>query len=281
MAASNSVFWIVKDGTREGHWDGTEDIIERSQEWLVRPPTRTRVSLISVSVISTLVVVAQGIQALYELIAQIHTGVSYIQGLSGVFLPLAIFSLTRLPPAMWLSDEFTYAVIGSTQRGTAFDAIELPVQSHGDEHYLIEDIDRKPQNKMRSQTYWPAALFRIAVVLVLLAFITISIGHVLTNKQFKGDTNVAGLAQHILYTIWIIVTLIIFVAYGVLGQANTTTIPCIASSWYLAYTLLWYAGAVAVIVLNAIQMRRTSCGVYTTYTPSANLDDQLCSMFEL
>jgi hypothetical protein len=281
MAASNSAFWILNERTREGYWDGSEEMMVRSREWLIQPPPENRVSLISVSVISTVVVVAQGIQALYEVIAQIQTGVSYIQGLSGVFLPLAIFSLTRLPPAVWLSDEFTYTVIGSTRVATAFDAIELTFAKQADMHLLIEEVHHNERDKMRSQMYPPAVLFRIAVVLLLFAFIGISVGHVLTNKQFMGDTNVAGFSQHILYTIWVIATLIIFVAYGVQGQARTTIIPCIGSRWYLAYTLLWYAGAVVVIVLNAVQMRRTTCGEYTTYLPSAGLDDKLCAMFDI
>ena len=331
MAGSNAAFFVGADSSRSvipsattGRWDGSVDIMLRSQRWLVRRPPRSRVSLLSVSVISTLVVVAQGIQALYELVAQIKTGVPYIQGLSGVFLPLAIFSLTRLPPAMWLSTEFAYGAIDSgrpepviltTNTGPGMtrrlararlrparfgpanedhypepsDSVEIDfdkqqqrvsyLEDHQDEH-LPSDSIRNNEDKMQPQTYWPAVLFRLIIVLILLGFVLVGIGHLLTNKEFTGEFNAAGITEHFLYSVWVFVTLVIFVVYGVRGEADTTIIPCVASRWYLAYTLIWYAGAVAVIVLNSVQLRRTKCGLYTTYTVEEGLDDKLCAMFE-
>jgi len=206
-----------------------------------------------------------------------------------VFLPLAIFSLTRLLPAMWLSDEFTYGVMEPTSMETAFEAMDMtPRQDEQqisnapylqDDRFLINNVHQSKGNKLRPQTYWPAILFRITIVLVLVAFVGIGVGHLLTNKEFSGDLNVSGVSEHFLYSIWVVITLIIFVVFGVRGKANTTIIPCIGSRWYLAYTLLWYIGAVAVIVLNAVQMRQTSCGVYTTYAASDGLDNKLCAMY--
>jgi hypothetical protein len=298
MAASNAAFLVGADSsgsvTPSGatdRWDGSEDIMVRIREWLIRPPPHSRVSLLSVSVISTLVVVAQGIQALYEIVAQTKTGVPYIQGLSGVFLPLAIFSLIRLPPAMWLSNDFAYGAI-SSGRPEPSDSVEMDfhplhkqqqrmsyLEDHQDEH-LPSDSIRNNENKMRPQRYWQAVLFRLIIIFILLCFVLVGVGHLLTNKEFTGEFNTAGITELLLYNLWVFVTLIIFVVYGVRGKANTTIIPCVASRWYLAYTLIWYAGAVAVIVLNSVQMRRTKCGVYTTYTVKDGLDDKLCAMFD-
>jgi hypothetical protein len=294
MAASNAAFLVGADSSGSvipsgatSRWDGSVDIMVRSREWLIRPPPRSRVSLLSVSAISTLVAVAQGIQALYEIVAQIKTGVPYIQGLSGVFLPLAIFSLTRLPPAMWLSNEFAYGAIGSG-RPEPSDSIELDshkqqqrvpyLEDHQDEHLPSDNI-RNDENGMRSQRCWQAVLFRLTIVFTLLGFVLVSISHLLTDKEFTREFNAASITQHFLYSVWVAVTLVIFVVYGVQGKANTTIIPCVASRWYLAYTLIWYAGAVVVIVLNSVQMRRTKCGVYTTYTVEDGLDDKLCAIF--
>ena len=293
MAASNAAFLVGADSSGSaipsgatGRWDGSEDIMVRSREWLIRTPPRSRVSLLSVSVISTLVVVAQGIQALYEIVAQIKTGVPYIQGLSGVFLPLAIFSLTRLLPAMWLSNEFAYGAIGSGRLEPS-DSVEMdfhkqqqrvPYLEDPQDEHLPSDSIRSNENKMRPQRYWPAVVFRLIIIFILLVFVLVGIGHLLTNKEFTGDFNAAAITQHLLYSLWVLVTLVIFVVYGVRGKANTTIIPCVASRWYLAYTLIWYAWAVAVIVLNSVQMRRTICGVYTTYTVEDGLDDKLCAM---
>jgi hypothetical protein len=153
------------------------------------------------------------------------------------------------------------------------------LEVHQDEH-LPSDSIRNNENKMRSQRYWRAVLFRLIIVFILLGFVLVSIGHLLTDKEFTGEFNAAAITQHFLYSVWVFVTLVIFVVYGVRGKANTTIIPCVASRWYLAYTLIWYAGAVVVIVLNSVQMRRTKCGVYTTYTVEDGLDDKLCAMFE-
>jgi hypothetical protein len=284
MAASNAAFLVGADSSRSaipsgatGRWDGSQDIMVRSREWLIRTPPRSRVSLLSVSVISTLVVVIQGIQALYEIVAQIKTGVPYIQGLSGVFLPLAIFSLTRLPPAMWLSNEFAYGAIGSG-RSEPSDSVEMDFVLPALLKLPNTATKRLDENEMRPQRYWPAVAFRLIFIFILLFFVLVTIGNLLTNKEFSGEFNAAAITQHFLYSLWVFVTLVIFAVYGVRGKANTTIIPCVASWWYLAYTLIWYAAAVAVIVLNSVQMRRTKCGVYTTYTVEDGLDDKLCAM---
>lgn len=103
MAASNAAFFTARG------WNGSEALMGLlGENWLIRTPSGTRITLLSVSAIGTIVVSFQGVQALYELIFQIRTGVPLIQGLGGIFLPLAVFGLLRVFPAMWLSDEFAY-----------------------------------------------------------------------------------------------------------------------------------------------------------------------------
>jgi hypothetical protein len=111
MAGSNAAIFAARG------WDGSEALLRLlDHSWLTRTPSSTRIKILSVSTIGTIVVSVQGMQALYELIFQIKTGVPLIQGLGGVFLPLAVFGLFRLFPAMWLSNEFAYKTVARDSR---------------------------------------------------------------------------------------------------------------------------------------------------------------------
>jgi hypothetical protein len=103
MAASNVAFWT---GYK---WDGSEKIMVDSRAWVTQSPDRNRVSFMSISMLGTIIVTVQGVQALYQLTQIIWTKVSPIQALGDMFIPIALGSLFRLPAALWLlTDDFGY-----------------------------------------------------------------------------------------------------------------------------------------------------------------------------
>jgi hypothetical protein len=283
LAATNAAFW-----TGAGGWDGSEAIMVESRAWITRAPHRNRVDWISVSIVGTVIVTVQGIQAIYQLSEILWRHVTPIQGLAGLFVPLALGSLFRIPCALWLTSDFGYGDgdgpsmvdgswplsrpdTGRTGRSTATMGIGGALGM--DDQMAVQGSD------IRSQRHPRAVLFRLFYLLFLLAIIVaFGIGHILAQPDVPDVAS--AIMVHFLYISLCLVMFVLSIYYFVRQQGETTLIPCINSNWYTVFTILWYAWAVVCIIFNAVEMRRTACGVYTTFPISAGLDQQLCALFE-
>jgi hypothetical protein len=107
LAASNAKFWT-------GHgWDGSESILQASREFCAQLPRTRRNELFSASTATTVVVILQGLQRVYELNMGILGGRGYslTVALDYIFVPLAVLGLLRLSAAPWLTDHYAYASI--------------------------------------------------------------------------------------------------------------------------------------------------------------------------
>jgi hypothetical protein len=281
LAASNAAFWTGV------HWDGSEAIMLESRAWVTRAPHRNRVDWISVSIVGTIIVTIQGVQAIYQLSEILWRHVTPIQGLAGLFVPLALGSLFRIPCALWLTSDFGYgdgdgpAVDGSWplsrpdtgRTGQSMVALGVGGTLNMDDQMAVHG------SSMRSQKYWKAVLFRLFYLFFILAIIlAFGVGHILAQPDLPEVASVITL--HFLYISFCLVMFVLSIYYFVTQQGNTTLIPCINSTWYTIFTVLWYAWALVCIIFACIEMRRTTCGVYTTFPPSAGLDQQLCEFFE-
>jgi hypothetical protein len=315
LAASNVAFWTGRE------WDGSEKIMVESRAWITQRPSRNRVSFVSISMLGTIIVTIQGVQALYQLSQIIWTRISPIQALGDVFIPIALGSLFRLPAALWLlTDEFGYD--GWRQpRDTSFPSSHPPSPfsrgpfelkevpkstsldikvlaggstSHPSEYpWPLRAAAAEEENKLvehsseafsqvgnlRPQTYWKAVILRLLFLFALLSIVLVfGVGHLLAQKNLP--TVASLIFVHFLYISLCIALLIAGLYYFTTGQATNVLIPCINSKWYTMCTIAWYCFAAICIVFNCIEMRRTACGVYTTFPPSAGLDDRLCSLYE-
>lgn len=320
LSASNAVFW-----TGNNKWDSSEEIMVTSRAWITQRPLRNRVSFLSVSMLGTLIITLQGIQALYQLFQIIWTKLTPIQALADIFIPLGVASLFRLPAALWLISEFGYDgwdhesdTMELTQRPSSgvsadhsvapkevgtFSANDINLLSTSSTTYRSEsysmdssrplhakiNIQHNNANRttqaarietnLRPQTFWKATLFRITFIFLMLCIVFIfGLGHLLAQKD--NPTNVSLLLGHFLYISLCATLLILSPYYFFRKMGSSTMIPCINSTWYTIYTIVWYVYAGVCIIFNCIEMRRTSCGVYTTFPPSAGLDDRLCSLYE-
>jgi hypothetical protein len=90
MTASNNLFWTWKG------WDGSEQIIRESAQFLVRQPQETHVRLLSLSTMKTLIATSQGVQSLYTLLLTLSTKGSIGNSIVTIFLPLSTLGLLRL-----------------------------------------------------------------------------------------------------------------------------------------------------------------------------------------
>lgn len=104
LAASNALFW-----TQRG-WDGSEEMIERSRPYCIKPPEATRTLLLSKSSFKTLIVTLEGLQSISTLIGSFNGQLEMAKTLSigSIFFPLSVLGLLRLCAAPWLTDEFVY-----------------------------------------------------------------------------------------------------------------------------------------------------------------------------
>lgn len=70
---------------------------------------------------------------------------------------------------------------------------------------------------------------------------------------------------NITYLIFLSVTLFTYAYYFIRGRSATTVIPCIFSLWYFIYTLILFAMMLLLVIVAAIETRKTPCGMYTTW----------------
>jgi hypothetical protein len=207
--------------------------------------------------------------------------------LESVFAPLAVASLVRLLPAMWLSDEWGYRTLNNTMddsdRLISHPRRSLAVSSDlRDEQrnsFTTEEIDKA--DCMHPQSYWPAVLLRVLYLFVWLCFTAyMAICQVTTVGELLSPYPLAStIVDHLLYLFLCLMTFFISLFYIAIGEGNNTVMPCIGTFWYTAYTIAWYIGAVAVVVIRGLETRRTPCGVYTTFPPEAGLDEKLCATY--
>lgn len=292
MAAANASFLYVKG------WSSSEANLDQ-QLGILRQPPSNRIAIFSISMLGSLIVVVQGLQALYEVAVTAKHGFMLTQGVGATFTPLAIVSLFRLMSAPWITQDFAFVdkkdydddrdILPTNETDQAErqgddhpQGIQMQSLSHGTEvdgdnrDETPEDIPIQPVFK--NQRYWASILLRFGILASVAAIFIGQCFHII-GHPFGCRQSVSGLIMHFLYHIMSTVMLVLFTVYLTCGKGQDTMIPCINSMWYLIYTVIWYAFAVAVITVNALEMRRTSCGVYSTFPPSSRLDEELCRFY--
>jgi hypothetical protein len=79
-----------------------------SRVFLTRIPSRARISFFSATSAKTLTITLQGVQAIYCLLVRpLDWGVA--MAVDSIFFPLALLGLLRLPAAIWLTEDYSYA----------------------------------------------------------------------------------------------------------------------------------------------------------------------------
>ena len=83
----------------------------KSRDYLTSRPELTHATFVSGSSLSTIALALQGVQAIF-LIATLASknSISFFRfDLTGLFAPLGLLGLLRLPAACWISDDFGYS----------------------------------------------------------------------------------------------------------------------------------------------------------------------------
>ena len=274
MAATNAVFWNRK------HWDGSLEIMNEKKDLATKFPSSNRVSLASVSVLQTLIISLQGIQAVYTVI--IHAmGKEAVPGhpISHVFFPLAIIGLLRLPAALWLTQEYGFPQ-GEDKGPQGGDDGDVELRNLLQQEQRPASVDDLLNEQFYPRNSWRGIAVRIGFLGTLLLLTVVVIIVVAVHFGPGTEVAVSSLLTAVYYLFFLVCTIFTFSIYIWTKKSDTTVIPCIESPVYKAYTYGLILLSIVYVVVTALETRRTSCGLYTTSYIEWGEDESMCKSYQ-
>jgi cytochrome b subunit of formate dehydrogenase len=147
--------------------------------------------------------------------------------------------------------------------------------------WLAEQLEPKLMYKAGSR-YWAAIFVRCVFLLAILGVILgFGLGHLVDGSKITStEFNASMLSIHFVYLVLCAAMFLLGTYYFFRGRGTETLIPCMNSVWYAAFTVFWYCLVIVAFVINALEMRRTACGVYTTSPRNSDLDAKLCALVD-
>ena len=277
MAASNVLFWTPCG------WDGSEEMIQRSREYCLKLPKHSRTELFSKASVTTVVITIQGVQAMYTLIEGFLSESMANLAFDTMFSPIAVIGLLRLFAAPWLTDDYFYTEqdepsttpnLGQRSDSSKTPLSVLEIRSPSSMG-LFESDDSAAETRFHPINSWRGRIFRIVSLVPLLVFWTISF--LFLEMYFEAETTTLFLIN-VIFMLFFSVTVITHAYYFIRERSGTTIIPCIISVWYQIYTGILLLLALLLIVVAAIETRKTKCGTYTTVSSTwAGNDEAVCN----
>ncbi|KAF2661084.1 hypothetical protein K491DRAFT_588191 [Lophiostoma macrostomum CBS 122681] len=259
MAASNALFWTA-DG-----WDGSEAMMVRSRMYCEKQPQRTTVQLFSVSTGKTVVITAQGIQAL----ALIITGITKFSrffikiGMPNIFFPFTVLGLVRLCAAMWLTDEYVYL------QKYHMDSDAHPEKSNDDITALptvnsqFAGLASAKFHPKRGRYGLPWRIFFLLFIACLWLLPTVAMLPFRWGIYFTGTLFCMG----IFYFTFLSVTLFSIAACIFREKSGSTIFPYSGTMWYKIYTCLLFTMMLGMLIVAGLENRKSPCGKFTSYPP--------------
>jgi len=281
MAASNAIFW---NGSR---WNGSEEMMLRSRNWVTKLPKKSRVAFISPSTLATVAMTLQGAGAITYIV---QTGTSNWRApglaLPNIFYPIAVLSFARLPASIWLSSRYGYDTSRKKKQCQTFKSSPEIKYDHVEPRYHLDcasELGDWSRVFQPSQTVRPAAAesrlkppstlgARLCTVIALLmtcfgcggcAYVSVLAAG---PRPFVIITGASSLVLRMLYFTLSVSGLCIFVFYILKGEASNTVVPCMNSLWYKGLNILIISLALTAFILSALETRIGPDGQATTYS---------------
>lgn len=283
MAASNAYFWTTRG------WDGSEEMVDRSRAHCVKLPDHARTELVSETSAKSVIVTFQGVQALYTMTSGIASKTfAGTIAIDTIFFPLAVFGLLRVWATFWLTEDYSYAAendgfalmtTGSSKidLSTSGSTSQLEAQPMASIGLLgMRTSTSAPERRFHSTNSWRGWVFRILYILPIFGLWVLCVIYLLpfsNNDSFTTTT----LLLVAFYLFFLSASLVIYTFYFVRGRSSSTIIPCMTSLWYKIYTAILMLFLLVLIVVAALESRRTSCGRYTTWPLGWDIDSSLCT----
>lgn len=111
--------------------------------------------------------------------------------------------------------------------------------------------------------FWGSRAIRTLFCSLILVLLVKSVLNV--SPRNAPYTSVTAFAIGMSYNFLLAASLVILAYHFVRNSAESTSIPCTSPVWYKIYTVLVMAAMVLLVVLAAIETRKTPCGIYTTF----------------
>ena len=284
MAASNAIFWT---GSK---WDGSEEMMTRSRQFIIKLPRRSHVRLVSASTLVTLVMIAQGVGAVIRMVGVAQEpwwspGYAF----PDIFFPIAILSFSRLPASPWLSGEYCYDFnLADRERRTDFTPVRRftpagreiakpePTAAQfetfailDEETPIMPDIGSNPVRSRPPFTLIaPVRIWNAAFILFVFAVCGPGIYLSVTGlgpRPFVLITSSSSFLTSVFYFTLSLCGGCLMVFYIVTGKSSSTVIPCMNSTWYKGLTLLLAVQMLIMFIVTGLETRILNDGTVTTY----------------
>lgn len=285
MATANACFW-----TAHGR-DSSETMGIKSQAICTKVPRSRRVEVLSGSTVKTIVVTLQGAQAIVMLMNGLagHIEGSFTaitMGMDSIFLPVSVFGLLRLPAALWLTEDYSYAEYNVREVLSTLkpdQSLSPPAGAHRGSETPTSLHKNEPSSSelYHPSSSWRSRIMRAIFLMPIFGLLAVSILFMRPHTAFTATQHLAHptltattLLLNLTCITFLVTTLTSFSIYFGRGRHTDTIIPCISSLWYKIYTGLLIALMLALIVVAGLQTRKTPCGLYTTLAKS--YDESVC-----
>ncbi|KAH8882997.1 hypothetical protein GQ53DRAFT_664608 [Thozetella sp. PMI_491] len=250
LAATNALFW-----TSTG-WDGSDEMAARSLMFALRFPQTGHSPLFSADTAKTVVTTLQGLQTLAMFYGPIvdKTEKPPSFALGSLFSGVALWGLIRLLAARWLTDDFVYRTSNEAPRPSE-DSLDLCGMS--EEHGILATSSIR----FRPTSYWLSRLFRIGLFIIVTAL-------ALVPSIYMAKISVVSFTNFLMALFGVLlgaIFLSIYTYYTFWRGCRSTILPCISSTWYKAFTILFYLFCIFMMVCSAIETTKTPCGVYKNW----------------
>ena len=276
LAACNAVFFE----SDRGRFDGSEDIMVSSRAWIAKIPESKHTPLLSASLLTTLVLAVQGIQATYLIVTNLlpdsdnDQKMRFIPGLPYIFIPIGCLGFLRLPAAFWLSSDFGYLHLWQmpcTQETLRSQDTSEKLVAGIDSHSTRDHVDESVEDRLHSARSWRGIVVRIYWFLTILLLSWVSAASATKNLWAAPPSLLyINLSRLILDIMWVSITgglFLIHVFYISIGRTNSTVIPCIHASWYKVYTAVVILLGITAFVISALETRMLRTKNETTSLP--------------
>ncbi|KAH9905300.1 hypothetical protein F4778DRAFT_802788 [Xylariomycetidae sp. FL2044] len=110
---------------------------------------------------------------------------------------------------------------------------------------------------------WPSRLFRVFYMLPILGLWALASFYVIPWGGRYSSPATAWLVG-LFFLAFFTASGGLYAYYFVRGLTTSTLLPCIGRAWYKVYTLLLFACMAALVVVAALETRKTPCGRYTS-----------------
>lgn len=274
MAATNALLWT------DNGWDGSESMTFRAIPYATRLPDSGNIQILSGEMLKTVIITLQGAQALYSVISDNIPGKYFGRNavsLDNLFAPLAILGLFRLPAALFLTEDFNFMLHSGFELHLLPDEPLLadPDKSRVSNILLHRTTEEDTGRRFRRVCFWGSVLLKLSILAILLLLIG------LLAYDIVPEAGAIYSASEFLYNLFYLIlvgpTFLICLYYHFRGE-TTTIIPCVSSLWYKFYTIFIALSMLLYMIIAAVEVRKTYCGIYTTDPEWFHSDGYTCGL---